>query len=187
MEMNKIEVGGVYWDGRQGVRKVLKMDRMPEGVFIQGANVDYEVLAARSMTSPAFDKKTADGKTGGSMILSSMASWAKEKLAPDQVEPLLARLQAESFRPSPAQAALIVRLQQAQGENNQVIALEQREASSLGSLVAAGFLISPSGTKLARLSLAGRALAARLNQSELAPTPQPDVVAPSNRRRGPKP
>ncbi len=187
MEMNKIEVGGVYWDGRLGVRKVLEIEKMPPGVMIPDAGVRYEVLFARAMTAAAFDVKTNEGNPGGRMILSSLASWSKEKVAPEDVEPLLARLKAERFRPSPAQAALVLRLQEVQGESNQVVPLLPRETTPKGALVAAGFLISPSGTKFARLSLAGRALAQRLSpaQTPSEPAPEPAAVAPKS--RGPRP
>ena len=180
MRADEIEVGGVYHDGKLGLRQVIAMDadlNIPGVAGGKGQSpVRYKILHAKSGESYLASADTQQTREHN-CERASLAAWAKVRVPEDEVSALLDRLRATAFKPSSKQAQVVLRLEQAQGDGEHLVSLMPGEASSVGKLVAEGFVLSPSGSKLARLTSAGRALAQKLQGNLPAPSVE-QVPAP---------
>lgn len=165
MRIDDIEVGGFYHDGKLGLREVIARD---PGLRVPGVGdkpgqdpIRYRILHAKSAESYLASEEVQQTREHN-CERASLAAWAKARVEPDEVPSLLAKLHALAFKPSSRQAQVVLRLEQEQGESNHLIPLLSGEKASLGKLVGEGFVIAPSGQKLARLTEEGRQLAQKL-------------------------
>lgn len=182
MRVEDIEVGGVYHDGKLGLRQVVAEGSDLQLSGVAGGKgqspVRYKILHAKSGESYLASEETQQTREHN-CERTSLAAWAKVRVPEEQVQSMVDRLRATAFKPSSKQAQVVLRLEQAQGQNEHLVPLVAGEVSSVSKLVAEGFVLSPSGSKLARLTPAGRFLAQKLVGN--LPTPSVDT-APAPRR-----
>lgn len=172
MKKDDIIAGGVYADGKQGLRRVLRLD-VPAADLQYGGEqsedkdfLEYEVLHARSATP------TYRGDAPAFCTRASMATWAKARIEEDQVPATLATLIAQNTRITPAAQVLLRRLHAAQAGRPHVQALTGRERSTAGTLAFQKLLIMPSGGGSARLAPAGEVWI-KLDSEKDAALPRP--------------
>ncbi|HEX7121548.1 MAG TPA: hypothetical protein VF178_04190 [Gemmatimonadaceae bacterium] len=112
MKRSEIEVGGIYFDGKAGVRRIIGEG----GKFrtFSGQTdcdcVEYEVLAAR-----------AHRRRRGVSTRSSKASWARERVPERDLPGLLLRLQAAAMRLPPQLRAFFSTFTQAAWEGERQV------------------------------------------------------------------
>ena len=182
MRVEDIEVGGVYHDGKLGLRQVVAEGSDLQLSGVAGGKgqspVRYKILHAKAGESYLASEETQQTREHN-CERASLAAWAKVRVPEEQVQSMVDRLRAIAFKPSSKQAQVVLRLEQAQGQNEHLVPLVAGETSSVGKLVAEGFVLSPSGSKLARLTAAGRFLAQKLVDNLAAPSVD---TAPAPRR-----
>jgi hypothetical protein len=173
MKHTEIQVGGVYFDGKQGVRRVLD-----EGAPLTEGRASLETDCIRyEALGPAMDgmRKVCSRE--------SLATWAQVEVPPAAVEALLTVLHARHLRLRPDESELLLRLNAAQHGQPRAQSLQRRETRAARSLKVKGaiFLIEPSGLSpglMARLSPLGEQVVHRLKGHAL-PLPSPLEMIPT--------
>lgn len=104
MHTNKLTVGGIYHDGKLGVREITAIERHQSVV----ERVTYTILAAKHEV----DNSYVSGPlsligTTSTCDLTSFARWAKTEVLPKEKEELLANIAASKLRLPPGEAAFM--------------------------------------------------------------------------------
>lgn len=156
MKYDRVRIGGVYWDGKQGVRQVY------ESYLEAGAEmVRYRILSTGS--SPEVFGYDGDwsGAETSRMTKASLAGWAKAELSQTMAVEVLTRIKAERMRFTPAQNALLQSMAGATTET--LVECEKAELRVAGKLESLGVLTVELAT-----ALGGQLRPSRLGAAVLA-------------------
>lgn len=106
MKTSSIEIGGIYHDGKSGVREVVSMDGAPG---CGNTKITYRILAARIEKEYSFAKNAMVSLIGSTSAcdLATLATWAKVKVPQNEKDALLAKLAAAKVRLAPGEAAFM--------------------------------------------------------------------------------
>lgn len=99
MKQTAIVVGGVYYDGKEGVREVLGHDGEQVRYRILAAKIEQEYVHPQGMRSLL-------GQESG-CTLAAFAQWAQQPVAPAERDALLYQLKARRLRLPPATKSLM--------------------------------------------------------------------------------
>lgn len=110
MKANEVVVGGVYYDGKVGMREIVSIVPGPQKT--SDRRVTYRILSAKVEQEYSYaDKKMISViGTACSCDLASLAQWAKVKIENDGRELLLTELAAKKLRLPPGEKAFMVSL-----------------------------------------------------------------------------
>ena len=103
MKAAEIEVGGIYYDGKTGVREVLSKEGAP-------VRVEYKILAAALERQYSYGEKRMVSLIGStsSSTFQSFAAWAKQRIqTAEACAELLAALQAKRLKLAPGETAFM--------------------------------------------------------------------------------
>lgn len=100
MKVADIKVGGVYHDGKDGIREVQSI-----GIV----RVTYRILAAKATQEYSYDEKRMVSVIGSttSCHLTSFAAWAKTSLSEKECTDLLNSMDAKRIKLSPGELAFM--------------------------------------------------------------------------------
>lgn len=106
MKTSSIEMGGIYYDGKLGVREIVGMDG---AAGCSDTRVTYLILAAKSEQEYSYTEKSMVSLIGqtSKCDLASLAAWAKVVVRPEDKEKLLTNLAAKKLRLPPGEAAFM--------------------------------------------------------------------------------
>lgn len=106
MKASSIEIGGIYHDGKLGVREIVAIDGAPG---CGDTRITYRILAAKVEQEYSHAKKAMVSLIGvtSKCDLASLAAWAKDKVPLDEKDMLLATLAATKLRLPPGEAAFM--------------------------------------------------------------------------------
>lgn len=98
MKTKAIVEGGIYHDGKLGVRKVTRLDVIRN-------DLTYEILSARDQVSNLYAKGVPHSLIGQTSRceVTSFAAWAKVVVAPDELSGLMTDLRASRLKLSPGE------------------------------------------------------------------------------------
>lgn len=186
MRKEDIIAGGIYADGKLGLRRVLRLDVPPSDLKYGGGQsedkdfLEYEVIHAKR--SPSADR--SDESTF--CTRASLATWAKAMVPEDQVEATRNELIAKSVKLTPSGVALLYRLHQDQAGKPHAQMLTAREARTAQNLKFQELLfVIQAKTSSARLAPAGEAWIRQhpRPESDVKPPSSPEVEKESSARR----
>lgn len=103
MKVNSIQIGGIYHDGKLGVREVVSMDGAPG---CGDTKITYRILAAKIENEYSHAEQAMVSLIGSTCkcALASFAAWAKIAVPAGQKAALLADLAAKKVRLAPGEA-----------------------------------------------------------------------------------
>lgn len=106
MKTSSIEIGGIYYDNKVGVREVVSMDGASR---CDDTRVTYRILAAKAEREYCHAKKAMVSLIGSTSKcdLASLAAWAKVKVPDGEKGALLAQIAASKMRLPPGEAAFM--------------------------------------------------------------------------------
>lgn len=111
MNRNDVVLNGVYWDGKLGLRRIVRVDVPPSDLKYHGSGangdqdfVEYTIVHAKA-AQPFYRQGEPNFCTRA-----SMASWAKARIPEEDVAAKKANLVAQSVKVSKAAAELMFNL-----------------------------------------------------------------------------
>lgn len=180
MKKESIHAGGVYFDGKQGLRRAVQVGISSSDSAAE-AN-DQGCMSYETIFKPRAEPlwRQADQHV---CTIASFAQWAKEEIAPDQVDAKVIELTAASVRVNSTAAALLNRLHHDQAGHPHAQKLTGGERRTSGKLAAQGLLLVVGGvtTSYARLSPIGESW---IRQQAAAVAPK-EPSSPPRRSRHP--
>ena len=151
--MKKIEIviGGYYFDGKRGVRRVID-----GGVQFKlyDEQVDDDCVQFRVLHSAKRHDPDVDGDGLGVCTRSSMASWAKARIGDAIVPQLLAALEQERIKLTPTEQRLLEQFSAAAALEGQALPLPGDSTRPARALARKG-VINIRGKSAATLTLIG--------------------------------
>lgn len=153
MKATEIVVGDVYWDGKQGLRKVVAMHGT---IFVK---VRYALLAAK-VERMLFSKDAVSliGRESD-IALETFATWARKRFNPEEGAQQLLVLQAAKVKLSPGEEAFMQSVAaELQGvvEAGTQVSYDHTEGRAVGGLERKGMLKRLAGNEIELTDL-GRA------------------------------
>ena len=204
MKNTEILLHHIYWDCKHGVREVVDAG---EHLVQWDGQQDRDVIAFHMLSSrssepwyqprPTEEECAAERRT---CTRAAFAAWARTEVPrsdlPDVLASILASKRASKISPAQSQALLAIAASQAGGEA--VVGVPPGAWASVHKLASQQFLIVPSGTRLTRLTVAGKHLLSQWPEGRKAlATNFPEfmervervqtLATPPTPRRGPRP
>lgn len=154
MNHKEIVVGGIYFDGKAGVREVLQISGAP-------IDVRYRILAAKAETEldEHFERRSTIGKQD-SCRLEYFSRWATAQYTSEGAQELLLALQVKKMKLPPGEAAFFRETVAACGVHRPgtMVAYDHTEGRAVTGLEKKGLLTRSAAGKAVELTHLGRSM-----------------------------